>query len=206
MSSYYQSLVLADRARAYDAIQAAIAAGLPQAFNPVDARRAMIVERFANEAPTFEAEPAPQVETALTRPFRFEDLQGKPEPEKWGPLYPKTASAAVEKWRALGRVRELTPDEKRQHGRAVGEWIRALNNPAVKRHEIPASDLKYRLTCAAIRGRCRAAFAAAANAERRAWADGKPRPGTKWTIRDEYKAAMAAKAARIAREALPAAA
>jgi hypothetical protein len=50
------------------------------------------------------------------RPFRFEDLNGGRDPERWGPTYPKTASAAVEKWRAIARGRELTGDETRAYG------------------------------------------------------------------------------------------
>jgi hypothetical protein len=63
------------------------------------------------------------------KPFRFEDLNGKPEPASWGPVYPKTASASVEKWRKLERKRELTADETRAYGASVGEWIRKLNRP-----------------------------------------------------------------------------
>jgi hypothetical protein len=141
------------------------------------------------------------------RPFRFEDLNGKPEPESWGPCYPKTASAAVEKWRRLARVRELTPQEKREHGQAVGAWIRALNNPAAKRHEIPASDLHYpRLfTCEKLRGQIRAAFAAQANADKREWASGKLESKSVGhsglTLRQAYALAMDEKRARLALEA-----
>lgn len=37
------------------------------------------------------------------RPFRFEDLNGAPEPEHWGPKYsrpPKPAKVAVDRWPA----------------------------------------------------------------------------------------------------------
>lgn len=67
---------------------------------------------------------------ARVRPFRFEDLEGKPEPASWGPFYPKTLGAGVEKWRKLDKKRELTKDETRQWGAAVGEAIRKLNRPA----------------------------------------------------------------------------
>lgn len=63
----------------------------------------------------------------FVRFFRFEDLEGKPEPEKWGPVYPNLAG--VEKWRRLERKRALTDEETRAYGRAVGEAIRRLNRP-----------------------------------------------------------------------------
>ena len=61
------------------------------------------------------------------RPFRFEDLNGRPEPKEWGPVYPKMAS--LDKWRRLNRKRDLTDQETRDYGRAVGDAIRALNKP-----------------------------------------------------------------------------
>jgi hypothetical protein len=61
------------------------------------------------------------------RPFRFEDLNGAPEPKSWGPVYPHLAG--VEKWRKLERKRELTDAETRAYGAAVGEAIRRLNRP-----------------------------------------------------------------------------
>ena len=64
---------------------------------------------------------------ARERPFRFEDLNGKPEPKSWGPVYPHLAG--VEKWRKLERKREFTNEETRAYGRAVGEAIRRLNRP-----------------------------------------------------------------------------
>ena len=140
---------------------------------------------------------------AQARPFRFEDLEGKPEPEKWGPCYPKTASAAVEKWRRLARVRELTADEKRQHGADVGTWIRGLNNPAAKRWRVPESDLHYPkyFTCESLRGKIRAAFAAQAGADRRDWASGQAKSKSHGhyglTIAQAYARAMAEKRARL---------
>lgn len=135
------------------------------------------------------------------RPFRFEDLNGKPEPEKWGPCYPKTASAAVEKWRRIERVRELEPHEKREYGATVGAWIRALNNPAVKRHEIPASDLHYKFSGAKHCAKIRAAFAAQAAADRREWASDKLKSNSVGhsglTIRQAYALAMDEKRARL---------
>lgn len=129
------------------------------------------------------------------RPFRFEDLNGKPEPESWGPCYPKTASAAVEKWRRIERARELTADEKREYGRAVGEWIRNLN--AIK--PAPRVALKYVMPDYA--AKARAAVAAAAAADRRAWAFGGAKSNSVGlmglTIEQAYARAMADKRARL---------
>ena len=61
------------------------------------------------------------------RPFRFEDLNGEPEPKEWGPVYPRMA--CLDKWRRLSRKRDLTDQETRDYGRAVGDAIRALNKP-----------------------------------------------------------------------------
>jgi hypothetical protein len=129
------------------------------------------------------------------RPFRFEDLNGKPEPSSWGPCYPKTASAAVEKWRMTARGRELSSEEKRAYGQAVGEWIRGLNDikPA------PRVSLVYVMPDYA--AKCRAAFAAAANADRREWALGKSKSNCVGllglTIEQAYAQAMAEKRARL---------
>lgn len=68
-----------------------------------------------------------EAQAAQARPFRFEDLNGRPEPESWGPRYPNLAS--VEKWRRLNRKRDLTDAETRAYGAAVGEAIRRLNRP-----------------------------------------------------------------------------
>jgi hypothetical protein len=61
---------------------------------------------------------------AAAKPFRFEDLDGKPEPKSWGPLYPTLPG--VEKWRKIDRKRPLSPQETREYGAAVGAAIRAL--------------------------------------------------------------------------------
>ena len=138
----------------------------------------------------------------VARPFRFEDLNGKPEPSSWGPVYPKTASAAVEKWRMTARGRELSQDEKRAYGQAVGEWIRGLNSikPA------PRVSLKYVMPDYA--AMARAAFAAQANADRRDWALGKRKSNCVGllglTIAQAYAQAMAEKRARLAGEIVPA--
>ena len=129
------------------------------------------------------------------KPFRFEDLNGKPEPASWGPVYPKTASAAVEKWRMAARGRALTADEKRAYGHAVGEWIRNLN--AIK--PAPRVSLEYKMPDFAAQARAR--FAADAARDRREWALGKLKDSHGRTIKQAYAQAMAAKRAREAAEA-----
>ena len=93
-------------------------------------------------------------------PFSFEDLpindEGKRiEPEKWGPTY----------------------DIKRQRGKTIGEAVRAkqlaeLHSAASagKCHVNIKADLKYSYTSAKARAAMKAAFHAAAAADRRAWA------------------------------------
>ena len=129
------------------------------------------------------------------KPFRFEDLNGKPEPASWGPVYPKTASAAVQKWRMVARGRELTADEKRAYGQAVGEWIRNLN--AIK--PAPRVSLEYKMPDYAAQARAR--FAADAARDRREWALGKRKSDcvgvSGLTIAQAYALAMKAKRARL---------
>ena len=138
----------------------------------------------------------------FVRFFRFEDLEGKPEPASWGPCYPKTASQAVEKWRMAARGRELSPDESAAYGAAVGDWIRTLN--AIK--PAPRVSLKYVMPDHA--AKCRAAMHAAAAADKRAWAFGGAKSNSVGllglTIGEAYARAMAEKAARL--EGKPAAA
>ena len=123
------------------------------------------------------------------KPFRFEDLNGRPEPGRWGPCYPKTASASVEKWRMVARGRELSADEKRAYGRAVGDWIRSLN--AIK----PAPRVSLKYVMPDYSAKCRAEFAARAEADKRNWALGKSRNGLGETIAQAYERAMAEKRA-----------
>jgi hypothetical protein len=161
------------------------------------AEAAALIARASNETPKIIK--ASEIEAEyVARPFDFADLQGKPEPAKWGPCYPKTASAAVEKWRMTARGRELSAEEKRAYGQAVGEWIRGLNDikPA------PRVSLVYVMPDYA--AKCRAAFAAAAGADRREWALGKSKSNCVGllglTIEQAYAQAMAEKAARLAGE------
>jgi hypothetical protein len=139
------------------------------------------------------------------RPFRFENLNGKPEPEKWGPCYPKTASAAVEKWRKVSLGRDLTTDETRAYGQAVGAWIRGLN--AVKKtpgtfgeSTNAPSGQKGEFSSAKHRAKMGAEFVAAAARDRRNWALGESKDSNGHTIEQAYKLAMIGKAGRLARE------
>jgi len=157
-------------------------------------KAAAIIARAENREPRKVVKAAEYV----ARPFDFADLQGKAEPEKWGPCYPKTASAKVEAWRRLARIRELTGAEKLEHGAAVGEWIRNLNS--IK----PAAKVSHKYVMPNYAAINRAAFAAAAGRDRREWADGKAKSGLVGscglTIAQAYAAAMAEKAARLAGE------
>jgi hypothetical protein len=95
------------------------------------------------------------------RPFRFEDLEGKPEPEHWGPKYSRPFKTK-----------------------------RAFNDET----NIPtncASGQKRDFDATKHRAKLRAEFHAAAAADRRSWA-------MSAKIVAAYKAAMAAKRARLA--------
>jgi hypothetical protein len=97
------------------------------------------------------------------RPFRFEDLNGRPEPKSWGPLYTKPVKAK-----------------------------RPFNDET----NIPtncASGQKRCFDAAKHRAKLRAEFAAQANADRRAWADGKSKNCQGLTIKQAYALAMKAK-------------
>lgn len=109
------------------------------------------------------------------RPFAFEDLPIKDgkrvEPEAWGPIYTKPP--------------------------AKPKALRAYDPPT----NAPSGQKGPVVDCAKHRAKIKAEFVAAANAERRAWADGKPRPGPfgkDETIVTAYELAMAAKRARLA--------
>jgi hypothetical protein len=155
------------------------------------AEAAMLISRASNEAPKIIK--ASEIEAEyVARPFDFADLQGKPEPAKWGPTYPKTASQAVEKWRMTSRGRELSSDEKRAYGQAVGEWIRGLND--VK----PAARVSLKYSMPNYAAKARAAFAAQAEADKRAWAAGKSKNDRGETIAQAYARAMDEKAERLA--------
>ena len=131
----------------------------------------------------------------VARPFRFEDLNGKPEPSSWGPVYPQGGSAPVAKWRMVSKGRALSSEEARDYGAAVGEWIKSLN--AIK--AAPRVSLKYVMPNYA--AKCRAAFAAQANADKVAWALGNSKNARGETIVEAYARAMAEKAARLAGQA-----
>ena len=130
------------------------------------------------------------------RPFCFEDLNGEPEPASWGPVYPKTASQAVEKWRRVSAGRELTSEEARAYGQAVHAWINSLNAPKKTAGTLPttsncASGQAGEFSAAKHRASMRAKFTAAAAHDRFVWATGK-------AIKAAYAQAMAEKRARLA--------
>lgn len=136
------------------------------------------------------------------RPFRFEDLNGRPEPAHWGPVYPKTASASVEKWRSIARGRDLSSEEARAYGAAVHAWIRALNALKKTAGTLPstsncASGQVEEFDAAKYRASLRARFHAQAASDRLAWASGKAKDSQGRTIREAYRDAMKAKCARL---------
>ena len=101
------------------------------------------------------------------RPFDFADLNGAPEPEKWGPKYSKPVK------------RSRFNDE--------------TNIPTNC-----ASGQKRDFSAAKHRAKLRAAFAATAEADKRAWALGKSKNDRGETIAQAYDRAMAEKRARLA--------
>jgi hypothetical protein len=70
------------------------------------AEAAAIIARASGQAPAYDVneawraqrayldKAAAQERNACARPFRFEDLNGEPEPEKWGPKYSKPVKRA----------------------------------------------------------------------------------------------------------------
>lgn len=126
-------------------------------------------------------------------PFAFEDLDGKPDPDRWGPLYPKTASSAVEKWRKLSDQHELTHDEKRAYGAAVHAWINTLNQPKKTPGALPtrsscASGQPFEFNAAKHRATLKREFAAAVERDRARRSDAE--------IVAAYEAAMVLKRSR----------
>lgn len=136
------------------------------------------------------------------RPFRFEDLNGRSEPASWGPCYPKTACAAVEKWRAIARGRDLTAIESETYGAAVHDWIRSLNKPkrapdTLSTRSNSASGQATEFNAAKHRASLKARLHAQAASDRLAWATGQ-RDYHGDTIEKAYARAMADKRARLA--------
>ena len=101
------------------------------------------------------------------RPFRFEDLNGRPEPKSWGPIYSKPIAKP----------------------RAVNDETNIPTNCA--------SGQKRCFDAAKHRAKLRAEFAAQAAAVRREWALGKSKNCQGLTIRQAYALAMEAKRARL---------
>jgi hypothetical protein len=114
-----------------------------------------------------EAKLAADVRERDARPFRFEDLNGKPEPKSWGPLYTKPVKAK----------------------RPFNDETNIPTNCA--------SGQKRCFDAAKHRAKIRAEFAALAAAEKRAWADGKAKNCQGLTIKQAYALAMKAKRARL---------
>ena len=106
-------------------------------------------------------------------PFRFEDLNGKPEPESWGPTY----------------------NIKRKRGQTISEAVREAHSVVWKRdpvfHSNSPSGQAFEFSAAKHRARLKAEFTAMCNADKRNWAQSQG-------IREAYKQAMVAKAARLA--------
>jgi hypothetical protein len=158
-------------------------------------------ERWRDESAHVEA--WKRSEPYKVRPFRFEDLNGAPDPAAWGPAYPKTASQAVEKWRAIARGRELTAGEASLYGQAVHAWINSLNAPKRAPNTLStrsncASGQATEYSAAKHRASLRAAFHAQAAADRLAWASGKAKDARGLTIAQVYARAMKEKRARLA--------
>jgi hypothetical protein len=116
-------------------------------------------------------------------PFRFEDLNGEPEPESWGPTY----------------------DIKRKRGQSVSDAVREAQARVWKRdkvfHTNSASGQAFEFSASKHRARMKAEFTAQCNADRRAWAEGRltiDRPGFSGNIVAAYAQAMADKRARLA--------
>jgi hypothetical protein len=101
------------------------------------------------------------------RPFRFEDLDGRPEPKSWGPIYTKPVKAK----------------------RPFNDETNIPTNCA--------SGQKRCFDAAKHRAKLRAEFAATANAERLAWALGKSKNCQGLTIKQAYALAMKTKRARL---------
>lgn len=60
------------------------------------------------------------------------------------PQYPVALGAEVQKFRRAARLGELTKDEKRRYGAAVGEAIRRLQRTELQSCLTPTPSLNYR--------------------------------------------------------------
>lgn len=131
----------------------------------------------------------------MTAPFRFEDLNGKPEPAEWGPVYPDLG-ATVAKFRRINRGRDLTAAESSAYADAIGKGIRSLNKPP------GAAKISLKYTMPDYAAKCRAEMSAAAERDNRAYRFGGEKGISGLTIEEAYQAAMVAKRAREAQDAL----
>ena len=102
------------------------------------------------------------------KPFRFEDLNGKPEPASWGPIYSRPAAKAPR----------------------VNDEARIPTNA-------PSGQKSPIVDCAKLRAKIRAEHNAVDARERREWALGKSKNCQGQTIAQAYAAAMKAKRARL---------
>jgi hypothetical protein len=140
-----------------------------RAYSPIGVERKAALAAIT--AKTRETETA-----AAAKPFRFEDLNGKPEPEAWGPAY----------------------DIKKRRGQSVGDAVREAqnrwwrNDPPFKSNS--ASGQSGEFNAKKYRAQLQASFMAQCNKDKRDWAMGQ-------AIRDAYEAAMAAKRKRLEGEA-----
>jgi hypothetical protein len=102
----------------------------------------------------------------IARPFRFEDLNGEPEPKKWGPLYSRPVKA------------------KRSFN---DETNIPTNCVSGQKHDFDAAKHRAKML---------AELHAQAASDRLAWARGKVRDNRGRTIREAYRDAMKEKRAR----------
>jgi hypothetical protein len=169
--------------------------------SPIDSAWRTRIPPAARFAPTIAK--AAEIEAEyVARPFRFEDLPlvetsdgpRRFEPSAWGPVYPNTASQAVEKWRRVASGRDLSEAETRDYGAAVHAWIRGLN-AGPKRDLVSLKSTEF--NAAKHRAKLRAEFAAAAAADKRNWALGKTKNNRGETIAEAYERAMAEKRERL---------
>ena len=133
----------------------------------------------------------------MSRPFRFEDLNGEPEPEAWGPVYPNLG-AAVATWRKKDRATRLSDADKCAYGAAVGAAIRALQRRELIGSEPPPSISYAPPIGARRRATLTGALHSVAARDRAAYAMGRERGINGLHIEDAYKAAMAEKLAPLA--------
>ena len=126
------------------------------------------------------------------RPFRFEDLNGRPEPESWGPIYPQLPS--VEKWRKVDRTRGLTPEEEACYADSITAAIRLLQRQELMGNAGKEPSLRCTVFDAKKhRAKLLTAFHTQCATDKRAWALGQSKDCAGDTIAEAYEKAMDAK-------------